>query len=133
MSVDMQTLQWWTEAFIKAIIRSTRKMPYAMRYLLRETLLSLRVCVRLLEGISLTFTQEAFPDFPPEHHAICVGKLVFYHFINPVLMYSFISFRFGLKTNPFIGHPNRLTWSPRMSMPPPSRRTWHRSRRSSPR
>jgi len=99
MSADMQTLQWWTEAFIKAIIRSTRKMPYAMRYLLRETLLSLRVCSTSLEGYHSLFAQETFPDFPPEYHAICVGKLVFYHFINPVLMYDFIFFYCGVSAN----------------------------------
>lgn len=41
---DMQKLQWWSEAFMVAIIQSTRRMPYSMRFIARETLLSLRVC-----------------------------------------------------------------------------------------
>jgi Ras GTPase-activating-like protein IQGAP2/3 len=41
---DMQKLQWWSEAFMVAVIQSTRKMPYSMRFIARETLLSLRVC-----------------------------------------------------------------------------------------
>ena len=41
---DMQKLQWWSEAFMGAIIQSTRRMPYSMRFIARETLLSLRVC-----------------------------------------------------------------------------------------
>lgn len=40
---DLQMLQWWSEAFIVAIVQSTRKMPYSMRCIARETLLSLRV------------------------------------------------------------------------------------------
>lgn len=44
---DLQLLQLWTEAFIKVIVQSTKKMPYSMRYLARETLSCLRVCVIL--------------------------------------------------------------------------------------
>ena len=36
-------LRWWTEAFITAVIQSTRKMPYGIRYLARETLAAIRV------------------------------------------------------------------------------------------
>lgn len=43
ISSDLQILQWWTEAFLNAILQSTRKMPYSMRYLAREMSLSLRV------------------------------------------------------------------------------------------
>ncbi|KAF8138302.1 ras GTPase-activating protein [Boletus edulis] len=38
----MQKLQWWSEAFMVAIFQSARKMPYSMRFIARETLLSLR-------------------------------------------------------------------------------------------
>lgn len=50
-SIDLQQLQAVTEGFLKKIIGSTHKMPYSMRYLARETLLTLRVnfpfCFRL--------------------------------------------------------------------------------------
>ncbi|KAF8974759.1 hypothetical protein BDZ97DRAFT_1911911 [Flammula alnicola] len=67
----LQTLQWWTEAFIKAISQSTRKMPYSMRYLARETLLCLR---------------EKFPGCAEELYGACIGRLVFYRYINPALL-----------------------------------------------
>jgi Ras GTPase-activating-like protein IQGAP2/3 len=41
--LDLQVLRWWTETFIVAILQSTRKMPYGMRYLARETLAAVRV------------------------------------------------------------------------------------------
>ena len=40
---DLQLLQWWTETFVAALIQSTQRMPYGMRYLARETLHALRV------------------------------------------------------------------------------------------
>lgn len=45
--LDLQRLQWWTEAFVTAIVQSTQRMPYAMRYLARETLVTLRVSSHL--------------------------------------------------------------------------------------
>ena len=35
---DLQLLQWWTEAFVAALVESTQRMPYAIRHLARETL-----------------------------------------------------------------------------------------------
>lgn len=67
----LQILQWWTEAFINVIIQSTRKMPYSMRYLARETLLALR---------------EKFPNLPEELYGACLGRLVFFRYINPALV-----------------------------------------------
>jgi len=67
----LQVLQWWTEAFVTAIKQSTRKMPYGMRYLARETLYHLR---------------ERFPDAPEEAYAACIGRLVYYRYINPAIM-----------------------------------------------
>lgn len=40
----MQMLQTWVSAFVDIIRGSTRRMPYGMRYLVRETLGALRVC-----------------------------------------------------------------------------------------
>ena len=42
-AADLQLLQWWTETFVAALIQSTQRMPYGMRYLARETLHALRV------------------------------------------------------------------------------------------
>lgn len=67
----LQVLQWWTEAFVTAITQSTRKMPYGMRYLARETLLSLR---------------SKFPDASDEIYATCIGRLVYYRYINPAII-----------------------------------------------
>ncbi|KAJ4478052.1 ras GTPase-activating protein [Lentinula aciculospora] len=67
----LQALQLWTDRFVAAIIQSTKKMPFSMRYLARETL----ACVR-----------ERFPDAPEEAYAACVGRLVYYRYINPAIV-----------------------------------------------
>ncbi|KII94770.1 hypothetical protein PLICRDRAFT_127987 [Plicaturopsis crispa FD-325 SS-3] len=67
----LQVLQWWTEAFVTAITQSTKKMPYGIRYMARETLNALR---------------EKFPDAPPEMYAACIGRLVYYRYINPAII-----------------------------------------------
>ncbi|KAG6861600.1 hypothetical protein C0995_014507 [Termitomyces sp. Mi166 len=69
--LDLQVLQWWTEAFVNAIKQSTKKMPYNMRYLARETLVHLR---------------ERFPDAPEEAYAACIGRLVYYRYLNPAIV-----------------------------------------------
>ncbi len=48
--IDLQLLQWWTETFVAALVQSTQRMPYGMRYLARETLHALRVRDGLLEA-----------------------------------------------------------------------------------
>ncbi|KAJ8086612.1 iqgap- protein [Marasmius tenuissimus] len=67
----LQVLRWWTEAFVTAIIESTRKMPYSMRYLARETLRAAR---------------ERFPDASDEAYAACIGRIVYYRYINPAIV-----------------------------------------------
>ncbi|KAG6817391.1 hypothetical protein H0H87_009035 [Tephrocybe sp. NHM501043] len=67
----LQVLQWWTEAFVNVIKQSTKKMPYGMRYLARETLVHLR---------------ERFPDAPEEVYAACIGRLVYYRYLNPAII-----------------------------------------------
>ncbi|KAJ3801621.1 ras GTPase-activating protein [Lentinula aff. detonsa] len=67
----LQALQLWTDRFVAAIIQSTQKMPFSMRYLARETL----ACVR-----------ERFPDASQEAYAACVGRLVYYRYINPAIV-----------------------------------------------
>ncbi|KAH9482628.1 Ras GTPase-activating-like protein rng2 [Psilocybe cubensis] len=67
----LQVLQWWTEAFVNAIVQSTKKMPYCMRFLARETILNLK---------------EKFPGLPEEVYGACVARLVFYRYINPALI-----------------------------------------------
>lgn len=54
-----------------AIVNSTNKIPYGMRYLARETLAALR---------------EKFPDAAQEEHASCLGRLIYYRSINPAIM-----------------------------------------------
>ncbi|KAF9221951.1 ras GTPase-activating protein [Gyrodon lividus] len=67
----LQKLQWWSEAFVAAIIQSTRRMPYSMRFIARETLLSLR---------------EKFPGAPDKAYAACIARLVFYRYLNPAVL-----------------------------------------------
>ncbi|KAI0030222.1 hypothetical protein K488DRAFT_54701 [Vararia minispora EC-137] len=66
----LQILRWWTEVFINAIVESTRRMPYAIRFLAREMLAAL---------------QAKFPDASPAH-AACLGRLVYYRYINPAVI-----------------------------------------------
>ncbi|KAI0254740.1 hypothetical protein BJV78DRAFT_1120741 [Lactifluus subvellereus] len=63
--------KWWTEAFIAAITRSTRKMPYGIRYLARETLMAIK---------------NKFPDAPDDACAASIGRLVFYRYFNPAII-----------------------------------------------
>ncbi|KIP08317.1 hypothetical protein PHLGIDRAFT_69492 [Phlebiopsis gigantea 11061_1 CR5-6] len=67
----LQLLQWWTEHFVTALTQSTTKMPYGMRYIARETLLSVK---------------ERFPGHPDELYAACIARLVYYRYINPAIM-----------------------------------------------
>ncbi|KAG6336614.1 hypothetical protein ID866_2490, partial [Astraeus odoratus] len=39
----LQKLQWWSEAFMSAILQSAKRVPYGMRFIAREMLASLRV------------------------------------------------------------------------------------------
>ncbi|KAF9009085.1 hypothetical protein BDQ17DRAFT_1398182 [Cyathus striatus] len=67
----LQKLQLWTEAFVHAMRESTRRMPYGMRYLVRETLFALR---------------ERFPGTADEAFTACLGRLVYYRYINPAII-----------------------------------------------
>ncbi|KAG1754021.1 ras GTPase-activating protein [Suillus paluster] len=67
----LQKLQWWTEAFAASIFESTRRMPYSMRFVARETLLSLK---------------DKFPGAPDEVYAACIGRLVYYRYLNPAIL-----------------------------------------------
>ncbi|KAG9120291.1 hypothetical protein FRC07_004278, partial [Ceratobasidium sp. 392] len=67
----LQKLQWLTGVFIRAIVASTRRMPYAMRLLARETLAGLRT---------------RFPNESEQVLAIALGRLIYYRYINPVII-----------------------------------------------
>ncbi|KAF8639888.1 hypothetical protein AX17_001140 [Amanita inopinata Kibby_2008] len=67
----LQVLQWWTEAFVTAITQSTRKLPYSIRCLARETMLILR---------------EKYPDAQEQAYAACMGRLIYYRLINPAIV-----------------------------------------------
>ncbi|KAH9999926.1 hypothetical protein BJV77DRAFT_1058234 [Russula vinacea] len=68
---NLQVLRWWSETFLATIVQSTRKMPYGIRYLARETLVAVR---------------NKFPDAPEEACAACIGRLIFYRYINPAII-----------------------------------------------
>ena len=68
---DLQLLQWWSENFLTAIVSSTNKIPYGIRYLARETLAALK---------------EKFPHATEEECASCLGRLIYYRSINPAIM-----------------------------------------------
>ncbi|TFK55685.1 ras GTPase-activating protein [Heliocybe sulcata] len=67
----LQVLQWWAEKFVAVIIQSTKRVPYAIRYMARETLAALK---------------EKYPDEPDEVYAACIGRLVYYRYINPAII-----------------------------------------------
>lgn len=73
---------------MKAIIESTPRMPYGMRFMARETLAALRVWQFYLHQYKrLTALQEKFPDEAEDIYAAAVGKLIYYRFINPAIVY----------------------------------------------
>ncbi|KAJ7744449.1 ras GTPase-activating protein [Mycena maculata] len=67
----LRTLQTCTEWFIDALSTSVKRMPYSVRYLARETLVAVR---------------ERFPDAPETLYAACIGRLVYYRYINPAIV-----------------------------------------------
>lgn len=82
-------LQALTRIFVNAIIASTKKMPYGMRCIAREMLLELRVCVRFpasRHGLTFLSLQVKFPDAPEELYAACIGRVIYYRFINPAIV-----------------------------------------------
>ncbi|KAJ7047378.1 ras GTPase-activating protein [Mycena alexandri] len=67
----LQTLQECTQWFITALSQSVKRMPYSIRYLARETLIALR---------------EKYPEAPETLLAACIGRLVYYRYINPAIV-----------------------------------------------
>jgi Ras GTPase-activating-like protein IQGAP2/3 len=85
----LQLLQMWTEAFLKAITQSAKKMPYAMRYLARETLAAAQVRLvpqRYRQSAAHTRVQARFPNATQGELAACIGRLVYYRYINPAIV-----------------------------------------------
>ena len=70
-SPDLQQLQALTEVFVKAIIASTRRMSYGMRFIARETLNALRA---------------RFPNHPPSVYAAALGDLIFHRYLKPAIL-----------------------------------------------
>ncbi|CAG7849424.1 Ras GTPase-activating-like protein IQGAP1 [Serendipita indica DSM 11827] len=67
----LQKLLAVTKDFVAAITSSTRKVPYSIRYLARETLIALK---------------EKFPDREEIVYASAIGRLIYYRYINPALV-----------------------------------------------
>ncbi|CCF49439.1 hypothetical protein NDA11_005502 [Ustilago hordei] len=67
----LQSLRATTEAFLTAILGSTRKMPYGVRYIARELFRAL---------------QSKFPSEPEEALIKVVGHLVYYRYLNPAIV-----------------------------------------------
>lgn len=62
-------------------------MPYNIRYLARETLIALRVSFSIPTSFfSLFSLQEKYPDAPDTLYAACIGRLVYYRYINPAIV-----------------------------------------------
>lgn len=88
---------------MNVITSSTRKMPYAMRCIARELLLALRVgpFARLASrSVSHNPVQVKFPSEPEEVHAVAIGQVIYYRFLNPAIVYvlRLHLFRFGIVT-----------------------------------
>lgn len=59
-----------------------------MRYLARETLLALKVFHPIdLTRCRLDAAQSKFPQETPEAYAACIGRMVYYRYINPAIMW----------------------------------------------
>lgn len=67
----LQSLRATTEAFLTAILGSTRKMPYGVRYIARELFRAL---------------QSKFPAEPEDALIKVVGHLVYYRYLNPAIV-----------------------------------------------
>ncbi|THH32726.1 hypothetical protein EUX98_g1475 [Antrodiella citrinella] len=67
----LQLLVGLSRAFVTAIVQSTSRMPFAIRFLARETLAALK---------------QKFPDANNDVYATCIARLVFYRFINPAII-----------------------------------------------
>uniref|UniRef100_V5GQG5 GTPase activating protein n=2 Tax=Kalmanozyma brasiliensis (strain GHG001) TaxID=1365824 RepID=V5GQG5_KALBG len=67
----LQSLRATTEAFLSAILSSTRKMPYGVRYIAREVFRAL---------------QAKFPNEPEDALIKVVGHLVYYRYLNPAIV-----------------------------------------------
>ncbi|KAL4081851.1 hypothetical protein V8B97DRAFT_1925744 [Scleroderma yunnanense] len=67
----LQKLQWWSEAFLSAIVQSVNRAPYGLRFIARETFIALR---------------EKFPDATDTTHAACIARLVHYRYLNPAIL-----------------------------------------------
>ncbi|KAH7344769.1 hypothetical protein B0J17DRAFT_607929 [Rhizoctonia solani] len=67
----LQKLQWLSGIFLKTIMGSTKRMPYAMRLLAREILAALR---------------SRFPDEQESAYAVALGRLIYYRYINPAII-----------------------------------------------
>ncbi|EJD53517.1 hypothetical protein AURDEDRAFT_52863 [Auricularia subglabra TFB-10046 SS5] len=67
----LQKLHALTKDFMRAITQSTRKMPYGMRCLARETLHAVK---------------QIFPNETEETHAAFIGRLIYYRYIHPAII-----------------------------------------------
>ncbi|CDU23551.1 related to Ras GTPase-activating-like protein IQGAP2 [Sporisorium scitamineum] len=67
----LQSLRATTETFLSAILASTRKMPYGVRYIAREVFRAL---------------QAKFPNEPEDALIKVVGHLVYYRYLNPAIV-----------------------------------------------
>lgn len=67
----LQALRATTEAFLSAIIATTNKMPYGIRYIAREVFRAL---------------QAKFPQEPEGALIKVVGHLVYYRYLNPAIV-----------------------------------------------
>lgn len=67
----LQLLRWWAEQFVTAVTASSRKMPYGVRYFVREMLISLR---------------NQFPDTPEEMYAACIARFVWHRYLNSAII-----------------------------------------------
>ena len=88
--LDLQVLQWWTEAFLVAVTQSIKKMPYGIRFLAREMLHALQVraflCCNSTRSTKSYCAQSKFPKATEDTCATCIGRLVYYRYINPAIM-----------------------------------------------
>ena len=92
-STGLQATHAFSKKLVKAITSATQKLPYALRWITREMLLSLRVRrtgsssapVRELI-ISLHRSQRRFPDISDATAALVLGRFIFLRVIKPAIL-----------------------------------------------
>lgn len=92
LEIDLQKLIAVTKDFIAAITSSTKKVPYGLRYMASEMLAALKVIIgyqTLVVRLTLSLKIK-FPNQSDDIYAAALGRLIYYRYLNPAILYASI-------------------------------------------